>query len=104
MLQAAYENSVLVAENNTADEESEWIDVSAWDALRIIKKHTTGTYVLNVVWSNDAVAEDFVDAITISDNEPVEVKVSARWAKIQVQNSHATDAFTAHKTIVSGVF
>lgn len=79
-----------------------WIDLGKHSApLEALKTSTTGTYALEVDWSRDANNVLTTDPVAISDSVAVTVPGKARWCKVRVKNTHATNAFSAHNTRVT---
>lgn len=66
----------------------------------IAKVNVAGTYVLEIDWSRDGSGVHVTETVTISDNVPIVKPVALPFAKFRVKNTHATNAFTTHRTYV----
>lgn len=99
-----YSSSVLIAAQ--AEVVSGWFDfqTSQIDTLLIAHTREGGTYVFEVDWSIDgitvAVTEEIVGAG--SNNTSVTKTVATRYGRVRIRNTHLTDAFTTHLTVVTG--
>lgn len=85
----------------TAAVDSGFIDLADRDSVRVVRTATAGTYALEIDWSRDGVAVDVVETVTPVNNTSAKINVATRFARFRVRNTHATDAFTAHRTTIS---
>lgn len=81
---------------------SAFIDVREFDSLRIGRTNASGTYVFEIDWSRNGTTADFAEVVTVTTATTVTKDVAARFARFRVKNTHVTNAFTSHRTIVSG--
>lgn len=84
--------------------QSSYIDVGRKaPRLEILRSaYAGGTYVFEIDWSNDGTTQlgstDTVAGITTGT--PSYVVPKARYARLRIKNTHATNPFTSHNTQV----
>jgi len=67
--------------------------------ITLVKTHTTGTYTIDIAWSNDGTNVVFTETnILATNNVPVEKTVLAPFARFTI--TAGTSNFTVHQTNV----
>ncbi len=80
--------------------ESAWINVRGQQDFRISRNQAGGTYAFEIDWSRDGVTVDLTEVVVTTEDDQVTQPIAAEWARFRVRNTHATVAFTAHRTNV----
>lgn len=94
--------------------QSSWFDVRRFDLFAATRNSTGGTYALEIDWSNDGIAVDQTDTVTVPNDAAREHRITpplldravaslpVLFARFRVRNTGGA-AFTAHRTIVVGL-
>jgi hypothetical protein len=98
MLQPVWEDGTLVT--TATPVVSPWKNVEGYDTLRVVKSHVTGTYALDVDWSNDGLTVDVNESIAAVNNDAVDQPVANKFARFRITATVAN--FTAHRTDIYG--
>ena len=81
--------------------QSGWLDIGKRaPELEVVRTNTGGTYVLELDWSRDGGSSVFggIDTIVATAGVRTPIPAKARWVRVRVKNTHATNPFTAHST------
>jgi hypothetical protein len=93
-------NALLAAGGNDA---SGIIDLSRYDTVRVGKASTGGVYAFEIDWVlDDGATVAFTETATPGEKAGIVRNVLAPFARFRVRNTDGLNAFTAHRTIVSG--
>ncbi len=81
---------------------SGWKDLNTVGSLLIGRTATGGAPTVDIEWSRDGAAGDFIENVAPANNTTVEKRVAARWARFRVRNTDAVNALAGHRTNVYG--
>lgn len=96
-----WSNTSNIAALNQA--QSGWLDLSKHGGMIFWTRTVTGgTYVAEIDWSTDggSTVASTDTPIPAVDGVQLMVQSKARWCRLRVKNTHATNAFTSHSTVV----
>lgn len=80
---------------------SQFLNISGSNSLFIYRTSTGGTYALEADWSRDGTTSLFTETLTtVSGGRSNVVATISPYVKLRVRNTHSTDAFTNHETVV----
>lgn len=79
---------------------SGWINVKGAEEVRISRNSSGGAYAFEIDWSRDGVTVDYVDPVTVPDDDSVTVQTAGLFARFRVRNTDAVLSFNAHRTNV----